>query len=329
MNKRKWGIVGPGSIAQEFAKDLTHISEQSHGVAAIVGHTKETALAFQKEFNVKSVYYSIADLVKNEQLDAAYIASPHPFHYEAVLELLEARVPVLCEKPLAINQKQVKKLIDCAAKNNTFLLEGLWTRFLPSFNKVLELIQTDTIGKIDSIEASMTYLAPYDPKSRYFDPSLGGGSLLDLGIYPIFLSYTLLGMPSDIKAIAHIGPTKVDHSSTAILSYKNGVYASIESSLTKQSPIEATIFGEKGFIQIHPPWTEKPKKINVTLYDGSSISYKPMWEGRGLHFEVLEVMKCLKAKKIESDLLSHRNSLDMIQIMDEIRAQTHLTYPFE
>lgn len=175
----------------------------------------------------------------------------------------------------------------------------------------------------------MTYLAPYDVKSRYFDPTLGGGSLLDLGIYPVFLCYMLLGVPSNIQATAHIGPTKVDHSCAAILSYPNGAYGIIESSLTKQSPLEATIFGEKGFIQIHTPWTEKPERITVNLYDGSSITYKPEWKGRGLHFEIQEVMKCLKEKKLESDLLTHQNSIDIIQILDNIRSQTKITYPIE
>jgi len=327
MNKIKWAIVGPGAIAKEFTKDLDYLAGEEHEITAIVGHRKESAHAFRNEFNIKSVYFSVSDLIKSEQLNAVYIASPHPFHHDACLELLEAKIPVLCEKPLAINGKQVKSLIDCAKRNNVFLMEGIWTRFLPSFGKVVDLIKSDTIGQIDSIEASMTYLAPYDAKSRYFDPLLGGGSLLDLGIYPVFLSYVLLGKPSNIQAFANLGPTNVDHSCTAILSYPNGTYSSIESSLTKQSPLEATIFGKKGIIQIQPPWTEKPEQIKVSLYDGSSILYKPEWKGKGLHFEVAEIMKCLEDKKLESDLLPHSASLEIIQILDEIRSQTNIRYP--
>lgn len=327
MKEIKWGIIGPGSIAKEFVKDLELIHSEKHVVTSLLGNTKEKAYSFQKEFNIESVFFNIEEMVQHRNVDIVYIASPHPLHYDQCLALLKAQIPVLCEKPLAINEKQVSAIIKASQDQRTFLMEGIWSRFLPSMTKILEFVQSGLIGEINSIEASMTYKAPFDPESRYFNPKLGGGSLLDLGVYPIYLSYLLLGKPSGIQSFAKMSATKVDEACVAILSYPNGAYASVESSLIKQSPIQATIFGEKGTIQVFPPWTEKPEKIVVTFYDDSSLTYIPEWKGRGLYYEVTEVVKCLSESKIESEMMNHETSLEVIRILDEIRRQTNIKYP--
>ena len=327
MKEIKWGIVGPGAIAAEFLKDLVHVRKEKHVVKAIVGHRKETTAKFKKAHKIESEFYSIEELVKSQTVDNVYVATPHHLHFEQALELLEAQIPVLCEKPLAVNKEQLSTLVNKSKEKQTFLMEGMWIRCLPSIDKVLELIATGTIGKINSITASMSYKAPYDANNRYFNPELGGGSLLDLGVYPAYLSYLILGKPIEIKAIAKLAPTQVDGAMAALLTHDNGAYSIIESSFIKRSPNEAIIYGEKGSMKIAEPWQEMPAHITVEHYDGSfKQKYKLKWPGRGFQYEVEEMMKCLKNKKIESSLLSHESSLDVIEILDEIRRQTNIKY---
>lgn len=326
MREIKWGIVGPGNIANEFVNDLSKITAQKHTVVAVVGKSEDSTMEFKRKHQVPYHFYAVENMIKEIPPDCVYVATPHPMHYEACLKLLQARIPVLCEKPMALNESQVSSLINQSISSNTFLMEGFWLRFLPSINKVVELIESGTIGDLISITAGMSYKAPFDPESRYFNAELGGGSLLDLGIYPIYLSYLLLGIPSEIKAIGKIGSTHVDESCSMLLSYSNGLYAMLESSITKRAPLEAHIFGDKGTIKIGENWNEKPREISISLYDGSSYIYKPDWEGKGLHYEVSEVIRCLDEGKTQSENASHETSLQIIKIMDEVRRQINLKY---
>jgi predicted dehydrogenase len=304
-----------------------HVKQEKHVVKAIVGHRKESTVKFKKKHKIEFEYYSIEDLVKSQTVDNVYVATPHHLHFEQTMKLLDARIPVLCEKPLAINKEQLSALVNKSKEKKTFLMEGIWTSCLPSIHKVVEHIKTDSIGRVNSITASMSYIAPYDITNRYFNPELGGGSLLDLGIYPVYLSYLLLGKPTEIKAVAKLAPTQVDAATAAMLTYANGAYAVLESSFIKKSPNEAIIYGEKGFIKIAEPWQEMPASIIVKHYDGSfKQKFVPNWKGRGLQYEVEEMMKCLKNKQIESSLLSHETSLHLVEILDEIRMQTKVKY---
>ena len=327
MREIKWGIVGPGAVAEDFLHDLVHVKKEKHVVKAIVGHRKETTAKFKKTHKIDLEFYSIEELVKSKTVDIVYVATPHHLHFEQAMELLEAEIPVLCEKPLAINKEQLTALVNKSIEKQTFLMEGMWIRCLPSIVKVLELIASGIIGKVNSITASMSYKAPYDSSNRYFNPELGGGSLLDLGIYPVYLSYLILGKPNEIKATAKLAPTQVDGAMAALLTHESGVYSIIESSFIKRSPNEAIVYGEKGYIKIAEPWQEMPAYIIVKYYDGSfKKRYKPKWKGRGFQYEVEEMMKCLNEKKTESSLLSHETSLDVIEILDEMRTQTNINY---
>lgn len=327
MDTFSWGIIGPGNIATEFAHDLNLIKSARHRVGAVLSHSLEKAAAFAAKEDAPQCFGSINAFVQNARIDAVYIATPHPLHHEETLHCLQYKIPVLCEKPLAMNSREAKEMVNTAVRNQTFLMEGMWVRFLPSIQKVLSLVEDNTIGKIISIKADMSYKAPYDPESRYFNPSLGGGSLLDLGIYPIFLTHLLLGKPATIKATARLSGQHIDEACAAIFSYGNDSYAIIESSLITKTALTAAIYGETGSIHIGSPWNEKPSEIVVKQYDGKKQHHRCAWEGRGLQYEAEEVYHCVKERKLYSDQFCHQFSLDLAATLDAIRQQTHITYP--
>jgi predicted dehydrogenase len=325
MNTTRWGIIGPGNIAHDFAKDLQHVSTPQT-IQAVLGKSKKSTESFVQEFNVPQVFTDLDEFVEKAAIDAAYIATPHTFHYEEVMACLQHRIPVLCEKPMTINSDQCEELIRTAHDNKTFLMEGMWIRFLPSIQHLLQIIACGDIGKIVSIKAAMCYKAPHDPHSRFFDPELGGGSLLDLGVYPVFLSLLLMGKPHTVKAIGTLSEEGVDEDCSILFHYKTGQRAILESSLTSSAVTPAEITGEKGIIRILNPWFEKASGLEVHLYDEGKVIYPCQWEGRGLQFETEEMLNCIRNNKIESDLLSHDFSRNLIGLMDEIRSQVRVTY---
>lgn len=325
MQSLKWGIIGPGNIAHDFARDL-ELVRPAQKITAVLGHTQESAEAFCREFGIPTAFTSLDAFVAESGIDIAYIATPHPKHYEQSLACLQHKLHVLCEKPMTMNADQAANLIALSEKNNCFLMEAMWIRFLPSIQKVLRLIKEGTIGEIVSVKATMGYKAPKDADSRYFNPALGGGSLLDLGIYPIFLSHLLLGKPAEIKAVGTLTDKGIDQTCAMLLSYGNGCHAMLESSLVSQSDIPAEIAGEKGVLRILNPWFEKSIGIEVQLYDKEKQFFPCEWEGHGLQFEVEEVLRCLQQKRIESELFSHTFSRQLSETMDEIRSQVQINY---
>ena len=325
MQSLNWGIIGPGSIAHDFARDLALI-QPTQTIKAVLGHTDASANAFCRDFNVEAAFTKLDTFIAEAGIDIAYIATPHPQHYEQSLACLENKIHVLCEKPMTLNAAQAARLIEASEKNKCFLMEAMWIRFLPSIEKVLDLIKEDAIGKIASVKASIGYKAPKDDNSRYFNPSLGGGSLLDLGIYPVFLAQLLLGKPKQVKAVGTLTEKGIDQSCAILLDYDNGGHAILESSLVSQSDIPAEIAGEKGILRILNPWFEKSTGIEVQPYNKEKIFYPCEWEGHGLQFETMEVLRCLQHNQIESGLFSHAFSRQLSETMDEIRRQVKISY---
>lgn len=327
MDTFTWGIIGPGNIATAFAHDLDLIKHVRHRIGAVLSHSLEKAAAFAEKEDAPRYFADIDAFLEEGKMDAVYIATPHPLHHQETLRCLQHKIPVLCEKPLGMNGREVKEMVEASEQHKTFLMEGMWIRFLPSINKLLSLLEGNAIGKIISIRADMSYKAPYDPESRYFNPELGGGSLLDLGIYPVYLSHLLLGKPTSIKAMARLSDKWIDEACAAVFSYGNHGYALIESSLITQTALTATIHGEHGRIHLATPWNEKPAGIILTSYDGIELQYPCEWEGRGLQFEAEEVYHCVREGKLYSEKLCHQFSLDLMDTLDAIRQQTHISYP--
>jgi predicted dehydrogenase len=325
MKTFNWGIIGPGSIAKDFADDLKFVNSPQR-ITAVLSHHEESAREFAEQFDIPAYYTDIDQFLANRNFDAVYIATPHTLHFEQTLACLNHQVPVLCEKPLVINAEQVRTLIEASERNKTFLLEGMWIRFLPSINKVLDLIGSGEIGTVSSIKASMSYKAPQDQSNRYFNPELGGGSLLDLGIYPVFLSHLLLGKPSSIKCSAKLSDLGIDESCAMLFEYEGGKYALLESSIITQMELSAEIAGNKGTIKIQSPWNERPASIDVKTHEGGEKSYFCEWQGRGFQYEVEEVVRSISKNEIYSNLYCHHFSLDIMETLDEIRRQVHVSY---
>lgn len=321
----KWGIIGAGSIAEAFVKDLPLAKEAKGKVVAVLSHKKESAQKFAREFQVPGAFTEFDPFI-DTPLDAVYIATPHTSHFKYVMQCLQQKIPVLCEKPMGINTEQVQKMVECSRINNSFLMEGMWVRFLPSIQKVLSLIQEGIIGDVVSVKGSMSYVAPQDADNRYYNPKLGGGSLLDLGIYPLFLSLLLLGIPSAIKATGRLSEDGIDETCSALLQYQHGAYAFIESSIITKTALAAEIAGLKGAIRILPPWNETPASIELEIYNKTTKNFPCKWPGKGFQFQVDEVYRNLAAHKLYSNSFDHSFSINMVMAMDEIRSQLGVKY---
>lgn len=325
MRSYNWGIIGPGNIAHDFANDIKLVSVPQK-ITAVLSHRKESAYEFAEEFGIAGRFTDINDFVKNGKADIVYIATPHTFHYEEIKVCLNNQIAVLCEKPIVINHDQFEELQQLSEEKNTFLMEGMWVRFLPSFQKLLKLIDQKTVGDIISVKASMYYKAPHDENSRYYDPSKGGGSLLDLGVYCVFLSTLLLGYPTKIKAVGLLSEKEIDEACAILLSYSDGRYAMLESSLLIKKNTAAEIYGTNGIIRILDPWFEKSPGIEIEPDNGEKQTIPLSWEGHGLQFEIEEAINCVSEHKIESDLMPAKLSGEVLKIMDEVRSQLHVTY---
>lgn len=325
MKSYNWGIIGPGNIARDFANDIKYVSVPQK-ITAVLSHRKESADEFADEFNIAGRYIDAGDFFENGHFDIVYIATPHPLHFDEIKSCLERRIPVLCEKPIVINHEQYEELLKLSVRNNTFMMEGMWVRFLPSFRKMLELLEQKKIGEIVSMKAAMSFKADHDESSRFYDPEKGGGSLLDLGVYCIFLSTLLLGKPESIKSVARLTDKKIDEACGILLSYKHGRYSVLESSLLIKQDRPAEIYGTDGILRILNPWFGESPGIEIEMYSGQREKIPLNWEGHGLQFEIEEVIRCVSGKKIESDLMPPRLNREVLRIMDEIREQIHVTY---
>jgi len=326
MKVTRWGIIGPGSIARTFVKDLSLIGSRQE-IVSVLGHSEDSTREFAKEFNVPHAYTDPAHWLEEVRPDIVYIATPHPDHFQQAMDCLEKKIPVLCEKPMTINAEQCRQLMETAEANKTFLMEGMWIRFLPSLQMVLGLIAEGRIGKILSVKAATTFKAEPDGNSRYFNPEKGGGSLLDLGIYPVYLALLLLGKPRSIKAIAKLSDENIDENCSILFQYRSGAYAMLESSLIFSSDVPAEINGEKGTIKIFHPWFERAKGIELTVEGEGKVIYPCSWNGHGMQFETEEVLNCLAEGRTESKLHPLSASLDLISTLDEIRRQIGVVYP--
>jgi len=328
MKKTNWAILGPGKIAKKFVTDLKTLPNAN--LYAVGSRTSKKAKAFAKEFGFTKSYGSYEDLLSDPKVEAVYIATPHVFHCANTLLALDKGVAVLCEKPFAINSKEVALMVDKARASNTFLMEALWTLFIPHIKKTKELVTSGVIGEIQSIKADFGFKAIFDIKSRLFDPQLGGGSLLDIGIYPLLFAQAFLGTPESISASAILGATKVDEELSVTLKYAGGKMAQAHSTLRNQTPTEAYIYGTKGHIHIPTRFHEPVPHISVLEYDGMKKTvYQMPQQAIGYKYEAAAVMDYLAAGKKESEVASLQFSIDLMQTMDKVRAEIGLVYPME
>ncbi len=324
-NMVRWGIVGPGKIAKSFAEDLQLVEDGR--LNAVASRSKDRAKQFAKEYNAPYFFGSYDALFKSDIVDVIYIATPHDSHYELTLKALNHGKAVLCEKPMGINKKEVEQMVKAAKENKMFLMEGLWSRFNPAIQKVKQLVDQGEIGNLEYLHADFAFHAlDRDEKGRLLNLNLAGGSLLDIGIYPIFLSYLLLGMPKAIKASSRFYKTGVEIQTSMIFEYDNA-QSILYSGLTSKSEMRAEISGQLGSLFLKPRWHESDGYTNEQ--DGKAIEIDLPKSGLGYVHEIEEVHQCIKNNKLQSSLWSHQNSLDLITLLDTVRRETGITFPFE
>lgn len=326
MNKQKlkWGITGLGGIAHKFVNDLALV--ESSKLYAVASRSNEKAKAFAKQYKAEKAYGNYEDLLKDEAVDIVYIATPHSSHKNLSIKALQAGKHVLCEKPLAVNHNQVEAMIATAKKENRFLMEALWSKFNPNIQAVLRLIKDGVIGEISHINADFCFLRAEDPKHRLFNMELAGGALLDVGVYPVFLAYSILGIPKAIAATANFANTGVDMQTAAIFNYPKAT-ANIMCGLRSDSDMVAKIYGTKGSIFIDARWHEA--QSFQLIKNGVVETKSHLTKGKGFTYEIEECVKCIRSNNLESEVWSHQNSLDLISLTDQIREQVGLKYPFE
>ncbi|AVR46148.1 oxidoreductase [Christiangramia fulva] len=322
MKKIKWGIVGLGKIANKFAKDLLVV--QNAELYAVASRNLEKAEAFKKEYQAQKAYGSYEELMEDKAVDVVYVATPHVLHHSISVACMKKGIAVLCEKPFAMNTEEVKEMIKTARENKVFLMEAMWTRFLPHFEFMLMEINSGKMGKIKSIKADFGFPAEFDVNGRLFNKSLGGGSLLDIGIYPVFLAYSLLGKPDKIEAEAKFAETGVDSSCEIKFHYKNGATALLESTVLKKTPTTAEIELEKGNIFINSRFHE-PSSINILMNEEKWVKEFDV-NTTGYFYEAEHVTQMLLEGKTESEKMSFNSSLDLIGLLDAIRKEIALEY---
>ena len=321
----RWGIAGLGNIAHQFAQDLQLVSGAV--LTAVGSRNKDRAVDFGNQYQAAHCFGSYRELFDCDEVDVIYIATPHTSHRDLSVQAMKAGKHVLCEKPFGINSRDVNEMILTARENDVFLMEALWSRFNPTITKVKALVDKGEIGDISYLHADFAFYALHkDEKGRLLNLELGGGSILDIGIYPIFLAYLLLGKPEQIYATSNFYKTGIEVQTSMIFSYNNA-QAILYSGLNSKSEMRAEISGTKGSIFIHPRWHESQ---GYTLeLDGNQQDVHLPSTGKGYSHEIVEVNDCIRAGKKESALWSHQNSLDLMEIMDEVRRQGKVEFPFE
>jgi predicted dehydrogenase len=349
----RWGILGGGSVARLFAGDLHHVPGAD--LAAVASQSPSKLREIASLYPRARTYESYSGLVHDPDVDIVYIATTNQLHKDHALLCLEAGKPVLCEKPFAMTAEEARLVVAAARDRRLFCMEAMWTRCLPLMRALRSLLDAGAIGEIRMLRADFGSLPPFSPDNRYFNPALGGGAMLDLGVYLLSLASFVFGPPISVTSKASIGKTGVDEQSAAVLAYERGQLAMLGCSLVNRLPTDALIAGTSGQIRIHAP-VHHPRALTLTVFeddkridsrDGAgkraastlrraspSVLTRMMhrlrnrhpgvmeysYEGRGYHFEAAEAMRCLRAGEIESPLMPLNETVEIMQTLDAVRA---------
>jgi len=325
-NRIGWGILATGGIAQKFAEDLVRLPDAE--LVAVGSRARAAADDFGARFGAKRCYGSYQDVVDDPEVDVVYVATPHTLHQDNASRALAAGKAVLCEKPLTLNATEARALIAQAREAGVFLMEAVWMRFFPVLDELRRLLAEEALGKPHTLCADFGIQPRYDPKGRLFDPALGGGALLDLGVYPLSLASLVFGRSERVASLAHRGETGVDEQAGIVLGYADGALATLYTSFHADTPIEAVLSGERGRIKLHRPF-HHPTRLTLALAGESEQVFERAHEGHGYQFEAQAVMDCLRAGKTECERMPLDESLAIVETMDQIRSQWGLQYPGE
>lgn len=325
-NVFRWGVLGPGAIAKKFATAVAGMDDAK--VVAVGSRALERAQAFATEFSVDRAYGSYEELAKDAEVDAVYVATPHPFHADDAVLCLDAGRAVLCEKPLAANASQARRIVDAARANRCFMMEAMWTRFLPAVRSARDWVASGRIGDPLRLEADFSFRSGWNPDGRLLNPALAGGGLLDVGIYVISMAYWLFGeKPVEIKSMATIGETGVDEQATLLFRYRSGAIAILTCGVRVQGRISVRLTGSDGEIEIPTPFFRAEKAI-LRVGGKEEVAETPH-RVNGYEYEAAEVARCVRQGLLESPDMPHGESLEIMEMMDALRHEWGVSYPFE
>jgi predicted dehydrogenase len=320
----RFGIVGTGWIASAFTTDLALLDDAV--VTAVGSRSQASADRFGEQHGVGRRHASYAELVADPEVDVVYVATPHPGHHDAAMLAIEAGKAVLVEKPFTMDALEGAELVEAARRRGVFLMEAMWTRFLPHVVRVREVLAAGTLGQVVTVTADHGQWFAADPEHRVFAPVLGGGALLDLGVYPVSLASMVLGAPDVVTARSSKAFTGVDAQTSVILDYAGGAQAVLTTTLLARSPTRAAIVGTEARIEIDTIWYQ-PSSFTVISRDEQVLErYDEPRVGHGLRHQAAEVVRCLRAGETESPVLPLDETLAVMRTMDEIRRQIGLTY---
>jgi predicted dehydrogenase len=324
MKNINWGILGCGGIAQKFAEALQHT--EGAVLYAAASRDGERASSFARQWGFEKSMAGYRRLVDDPGVDIVYIATPHSYHYAHAMLCLEAGKHVLCEKPITVNAGQLSRLTEIAREKQRFLMEALWTRFLPGIIRTREMIDAGVIGKAISLDADFGINIPYDAEHRLYNPHLAAGALLDIGIYPLFLAMYLFGEPEVLKAHSVLNESNIDLTTSIIALSKTGTMCNLTSTSQASTPVKARISGTKGYIELDHWWFTP---VDITLHiEGRKkeiLSFPPI--ANGYEYEAMEAVRCLQEGKTESEIMPLSFSMMLMEQMDRIRSLTGITYP--
>ena len=322
-DKIRWGILGTGQIAGQFAQALH--DTPGAVLAAVASRSLDNALAFGKKFQVDTCYGTYQELADSEAVDAIYIATPHPMHAANAMMALRGGKAVLCEKPFTINRREAEQVVALARAKGLFLMEAMWSRFLPSLSEVKRIMASGEIGTVHQLSADFGFRATVDPAHRVHSKELGGGALLDLGIYPLSLAADLLGPIVSVQTQAQLGSTGTDLQSAFTLRHQGGGISVGSCSLLANTPKELIVSGEHGFIRMNAPF-HYSQSVTVVLANGTTRKIDTPALGNGYTHEALETMRCMRAGLLESPRMTHAETLALMGWLDTMREQIGLSY---
>jgi predicted dehydrogenase len=322
----RWGIIGAGRIADTFAQDLTLLPDAE--LVAVGSRRPGGADEFATKFAVPHRHASYEELAVDPDVDVVYVATPHPMHVDDSLLAIGAGKAVLCEKPFTVNAGEAERVVRAARERGTFLMEAMWTRFLPHMVQLRAWLAEGVLGDVQAVYADHGQLFPVETESRGYAPELAGGALLDLGVYPISLAAMVLGRPSAVTAVSEPAMTGVDLQTSMLFRHSGGAQAVLTCTMAANSPVRAAVVGTRARVEIDSVWY-RPTTMRLIDKDRVLRTYDEPVAGRGMQFEAAEVGRCLRAGRLESDVLSLEESISIMETMDEVRRQIGLRYPFE
>ncbi len=324
-DKIKWGILSTGRIAGKMAEALKRLPDAE--LVAVGSRGKESADSFADRYEIPKCYGSYSELATDPDIDVIYVATPHNLHKENTILCLENGKHVICEKPIAINARETSEMIEKARAKKLFLMEAMWTRFLPIMIKFKEKLQEGVIGEVRWMNVDFGFRGGWDPQHRLLNPNLAGGGLLDVGIYTVSFAYWVMGAPKRVCGFAHIGETNVDEQNASVMEFEGGRLALVSSAVRTNTTQEAVVAGTEGHIRIHKPWW-RGDRMTITIGDKSELIEAPYGDN-GFEFEAMETMQCIREGKTESSVMPLDESLAIMRTMDEMRGQWGLVYPME